>query len=116
MERLPDLLVLDFCEWLQQSILRKAKYDSIDMWDLLFDDKYANVLERKSEEYCEQRIRQSEDWSNTVVRDMYAARRRRKSVRGKFQFGKLCIGQQFQLLNAVCQGQRSADGFFHFGA
>ena len=21
-----------------------------------------------------------------------------------------------QLLNAVCQGQRSADGFFHFGA
>lgn len=53
MERLPDLLVLDFCEWLQQSILRKAKYDSIDMWDLLFDDKYANVLERKSEEYCE---------------------------------------------------------------
>ena len=59
MERLPDLLVLDFCEWLQQSILRKAKYDSIDMWDLLFDDKYANVLERKSEEYCEQRIRQS---------------------------------------------------------
>ena len=30
---------------------------------------------------------------------MYAARRRRKSVRGKFQFGKLGIGQQFQLLD-----------------
>ena len=28
---------------------------------------------------------------------MYAARRRQKSVRGKFQFGKLCIGQQLQL-------------------
>ena len=27
---------------------------------------------------------------------MYAARRRQKSVRGNFQFGKLCIGQQFQ--------------------
>ena len=35
---------------------------------------------------------------------MYAARRRQKSVRGKFQFGKLCIGQQFQLLdNALRQ-------------
>ena len=30
---------------------------------------------------------------------MYAARRRQKSVRGKFQFGKLCIGQQFQFFN-----------------
>ena len=28
---------------------------------------------------------------------MYAARRRQKSVRGKFQLGKLRIGQQFQL-------------------
>lgn len=30
---------------------------------------------------------------------MYAAHRRKKSVRGKFQFGKLGIGQQFQLLD-----------------
>ena len=30
---------------------------------------------------------------------MYAARRRQKSFRGKFQFGKLCIGQQFQLFD-----------------
>ena len=30
---------------------------------------------------------------------MYAARRRQKSVRGKFQFGKLCIGQQFQFFD-----------------
>ena len=30
---------------------------------------------------------------------MYATRRRQKSVRGKFQFGKLCIGQQFQLFD-----------------
>ena len=28
---------------------------------------------------------------------MYAARRRQKSVRWKFQFGKLRISQQFQL-------------------
>ena len=30
---------------------------------------------------------------------MYAARRRQKSVRGKFQLGKLRIGQQFQLFD-----------------
>ena len=31
---------------------------------------------------------------NSIVKEnMYAARRRRKSVRGKFQFGKLGIGQ-----------------------
>ena len=35
---------------------------------------------------------------------MYAARRRQRSVRGKFQFGKLGIGQQFQLFdNALRQ-------------
>ena len=30
---------------------------------------------------------------------MYAARRRQNSVERKFQLGKLCIGQQFQLFN-----------------
>ena len=30
---------------------------------------------------------------------MYAARRRQKSVRGKFQLGKLRISQQFQLFD-----------------
>ena len=30
---------------------------------------------------------------------MYAARRRQKSVLWKFQLGKFCIGQQFQLLD-----------------
>ena len=30
---------------------------------------------------------------------MYAARRRQNSVERKFQLGKLCIGQQFQLLD-----------------
>ena len=37
---------------------------------------------------------------NPIVKEpMYAARRRQKSFRGKFQFGKLCIGQQFQLFD-----------------
>ena len=30
---------------------------------------------------------------------MYAARRRQNSVERKFQLGKLCIGQQFQLFD-----------------
>ena len=41
---------------------------------------------------------------------MYAARRRQKSVRGKFQFGKLGIGQQFQLLDNLF-GQFPQGGF-----
>ena len=32
---------------------------------------------------------------------MYAARRRQNSVERKFQFGKLGIGQQFQLFDNV---------------
>ena len=70
MERLPDLLVLDFCEWLKQSLLRRTKYNDVDMWDLLFDDRYADILIKKAEEYCQRQKKHSEDWSNTGVRDM----------------------------------------------
>ena len=70
MERLPDLLVLDFCEWLKQSLLCRTKYNDVDMWDLLFDDRYADILIKKAEEYCQRQKKQSEDWSNTGVRDM----------------------------------------------
>ena len=72
MERLPDLLVLDFCEWLKQSVLCKVKHTDVDMWDLLFDDKYANILAKKAEEYCQRQKRQSEYWTNTSVRDRLA--------------------------------------------
>ena len=41
---------------------------------------------------------------------MYAARRRQRSVRGKFQFGKLGIGQQFQLFDNALR-QLPQDGF-----
>ena len=41
---------------------------------------------------------------------MYAARRRQKSVRGKFQLGKLRIGQQLQLFNDLF-GQFPQGGF-----
>ena len=42
---------------------------------------------------------------NGIVKEnMYAARRRQKSVERKFQLGKLCIGHQFQLFdNALRQ-------------
>ena len=45
--------------------------------------------------------------------NMYAARRRQKSVRGKFQFGKLGIGQQFQLLDNAL-GQLPQGGFIGY--
>ena len=41
---------------------------------------------------------------------MYAARRRQKAVRGKFQFGKLSIGQQFQFFDDLF-GQFPQGGF-----
>ena len=68
MERLPDLLVLDFCEWLKQSVLRKAKYTDVDMWDLLFDDKYKDILAKKAEEYCQRQKYQSDDWTNSEIK------------------------------------------------
>ena len=53
MQRLPNsnFLILDFCEWLKRVILSKAQYNDIDMWDLLFDEKYDQLLLKKAEEY-----------------------------------------------------------------
>ena len=31
MQRLPDFLMLDFCEWIKRVILSKAQYRNIDM-------------------------------------------------------------------------------------
>lgn len=47
MQRLPDFLILDFCEWIKRVILSKAQYRNIDMWDLLFDEKYEKLLLKK---------------------------------------------------------------------
>ena len=47
MQRLPDFLMLDFCEWIKRVILSKAQYSNIDMWDLLFDEKYEKLLPKK---------------------------------------------------------------------
>lgn len=58
MERLPDFLVLDFCEWIKCTILSKAQYTNIDMWDLLFDEKYDELLMKKAEEYCDRERKQ----------------------------------------------------------
>lgn len=58
MERLPDFIVLDFCEWIKCTILSKAQYTNIDMWDLLFDEKYDKLLMKKAEEYCDRESKQ----------------------------------------------------------
>lgn len=59
MNRLPGLIILDFCEWIKRNILSKAQYTNIDMWDLLFDEKYDKLLLEKAEEYCDRERKQN---------------------------------------------------------
>ena len=33
MQKLPDFLVLDFCEWIKHTTLSKSKYSGIDLRD-----------------------------------------------------------------------------------
>lgn len=68
MERLPDFLILDFCEWIKRSILSKSKYSNIDMWDLLFDENYDNLLMKKAEEYCNRERKQKNRCSNDNIK------------------------------------------------
>lgn len=102
MERLPDLLVLDFCEWLKQSVLRKAKHTDVDMWDLLFDDRYADILAKKAEEYCQRKKRQSEDWTNASVKDRLAEAL--SMFYKSDEFYEMCY-------KIRCYGERSANKF-----
>ena len=71
MERLPDFLMLDFCEWIKHSILSKAQYSNIDMWDLLFDEKYDNILMKKAEEYCDRERMQKNPYSNDNIKKIF---------------------------------------------
>lgn len=68
MERLPDFLMLDFCEWLKRTILNKAQYSNIDMWDLLFDERYEKFLLEKTEEYCNRERKQKNPNSNDNIK------------------------------------------------
>lgn len=68
MERLPNFLILDFCEWIKHSILSKAKYSNIDMWDLLFDKNYDDLLRKKAEEYCDRKRKQKNLYSNDNIK------------------------------------------------
>ena len=70
MQRLPNsnFLILDFCEWLKRVILSKAQYNDIDMWDLLFDEKYDQLLLKKAEEYCNRKGMQKNLISNSTIK------------------------------------------------
>lgn len=76
MERLPDFLVLDFCEWIKSTVLRKAQYTNIDMWDLLFDEKYDKLLVKKAEEYCDRERKHknynSKDCIKKIINELMA--------------------------------------------
>lgn len=67
MQRLPDFLMLDFCEWIKRVILSKAQYSNIDMWDLLFDEKYEK-LPKKAKEYCNKERKQKNAYSNDNIK------------------------------------------------
>ena len=68
MQRLPDFLILDFCEWIKRVILSKAQYRNIDMWDLLFDEKYEKLLLKKAKEYCDKERKQKNAYSNDNIK------------------------------------------------
>lgn len=44
MQRLPDFVVLDFLEWINHTVLSEHRYLNIDLWDLFFDEKYAQLI------------------------------------------------------------------------
>lgn len=71
MERLPDFLIIDFCEWIKRTILGKAQYSNIDMWDLLFDEKYDNLLLKKAEEYCNREGKRKSPYSNNNIKKIF---------------------------------------------
>ncbi len=71
MERLPNFLILDFCEWIKRSILGKAQYRNIDMWDLLFNEEYDNLLIKKAEEYCNREKKQKNSYSNDSIKKIF---------------------------------------------
>lgn len=64
MERIPDMVVLDFLEWMNRAVLTDYHYTDVDMWDLFFDEENAQMIYQRAEEYCHMRKQQSQDLSN----------------------------------------------------
>lgn len=71
MQRLPNFLILDFCEWLKRSILSKSQYKNIDMWELLFNERYDKLLNKKAEEYCDRERMQRNLCSNDTIKKIF---------------------------------------------
>ena len=71
MQRLPNFLILDFCEWLKRSILTKSQYKNIDMWELLFNERYDKLLNKKAEEYCDRERMQRNLCSNDTIKKIF---------------------------------------------
>lgn len=52
MQRISDFYILDFYEWIKHTILSAERDSDIDIWDLLFDEKYERLLYEEANEYC----------------------------------------------------------------
>lgn len=49
MNRLPDLIIIDFCEWLNQKI--SSRQDSLDLFDLILNQEHSGSLKKYAKEY-----------------------------------------------------------------
>ena len=71
MQRVSDFYIIDFCEWIKRMILSRSQYSNIDMWDLLFDEKYDEFLMKKAEEYCNREGKQKKSYSNDDIKIIF---------------------------------------------
>lgn len=71
MQRLSNFLIIDFCEWIKRAFLSKAQYSNIDMWDLLFDEKYDNLIMEKAEEYCNRERKRKNPYSKNNIKKLF---------------------------------------------
>lgn len=67
MQKLPDFLVLDFCEWIKHTTLSKSKYSGIDLRDLLFNDRYEDILIKKAQVYCNKLKKEKNSLKNSII-------------------------------------------------
>lgn len=49
MNLLPDMIIIDFCEWLNNVL--SVRHDDLDFYDLMLDEKNHHVLEEYADEY-----------------------------------------------------------------
>lgn len=60
MNLLPDMIIIDFCEWLNSVLSKRRDQHDLDFYDLMLDRENSFVLERYAEEYLHFQINRSQ--------------------------------------------------------